>query len=258
MSTAPVLQAQRLCVRHAGKAVLHDFTLDLHAGEMLVLVGPNGSGKSTALRALAGVQAISRGHVHLQQRAFDTWSGAERANYLAYLPQDFRSQWDLQVEELLQLGARRNASLLDQALPQALIDSLDIGHLLQRRLSQLSGGERARAGIGWALAADSPLLLADEPTAALDIAHQLNLMSYLRSRLDHCAQLLVLHDLGLALRFADRIAVLAEGRLLGHGTPQTVREAGWLELAFGLTFAWQDSPHGPYPIPLGTPQPQRA
>lgn len=251
MNTAPALQAQGLRVHHAGKAVLQDFTLDLHAGEMLVLVGPNGSGKSTALRALAGVQAISSGQVHLQQRAFAAWPATERAQYLAYLPQDFRSQWDLQVGELLQLGTRRNAKLLGQSVPHALIDSLDIGHLLQRRLSQLSGGERARAGIGWALAADSPLLLADEPTAALDIAHQLKLMSYLRSRLDHCAQLLVLHDLGLALRFADRIAVLAEGRLLGQGSPQTVREAGWLEQAFGLTFAWQDSLHGPYPIPLG-------
>lgn len=255
MSPLPALQAQGLCVRYAGKAVLQDFALDLHAGEMLVLVGPNGSGKSTALRALAGVQALSSGQIHLQQRAFDRWPAAERAQYLAYLPQDFRSQWDLQVEELLQLGARRNPGQLGQALPQALIDSLDIGHLLQRRLSQLSGGERARAGIGWALAADSPLLLADEPTAALDIAHQLHLMNYLRSRLDHCAQLLVLHDLGLALRFADRIAVLAEGRLLGQGCPQTVRQAGWLEQAFGLTFIWQDSPHGPYPIPLGTTHP---
>lgn len=253
MSVAPVLQAQGLCVHHAGKPVLHDFDLDLQPGELLVLVGPNGSGKSSALRALAGVQPLSAGRVQLQQRPFNAWPPAQRAHCLAYLPQDFRSQWDLQVEELLNLGARRNATQLGQPLSRALIDSLDIGHLLHRRLSQLSGGERARAGIGWALAADSPVLLADEPTAALDIAHQLSLMSYLRSRLNPGAHLLVLHDLGLAMRFADRIAVLAEGRLLGHGSPQTVRQAGWLEQAFGLSFAWHDSPHGLYPIPLAAP-----
>lgn len=253
MSIAPVLQARGLCVEHAGRAVLHDFNLELQPGELLVLVGPNGSGKSSALRALAGVQPTSAGQVQLQQRPLAAWPAAQRAQRLAYLPQDFRSQWDLQVAELLSLGARRNPALHGQPLPRALIHSLDIHHLLQRRLSQLSGGERARAGIGWALAADSPLLLADEPTAALDIAHQLSLMNYLRSRLDHCAQLLVLHDLGLAMRFADRIAVLAEGRLLGTGSPQAVRQAGWLEQAFGLGFAWHDSPHGLYPIPLGAP-----
>ena len=251
MKVNPVLQAHGLSVHHAGKAVLHDFDLDLMPGELLVLVGPNGSGKSSALRALAGVQALSAGHVQLQQRAFQHWPAPQRAQTLAYLPQDFRSQWDLQVQELLELGARRNAARVGQPVSAQLIESLDIGHLLQRRLSQLSGGERARAGIGWALAADSPILLADEPTAALDITHQLNLLSYLRSRLAHCAQLLVLHDLGLAMRFADRIAVLADGRLLGHGSPQVVREAGWLEQAFGLEFAWHDSARGLYPIPLG-------
>ena len=250
MNTNPVLQAQGLSVHHADKPVLHDFSLDLGPGELLVLVGPNGSGKSSALRALAGVQALSAGQVQLQQRAFHHWPAAQRAHALAYLPQDFRSQWDLQVVELLELGARRNAARLGQPLSTALIESLDIGHLLQRRLSQLSGGERARAGIGWALAADSPILLADEPTAALDITHQLSVLSYLRSRLAHCAQLLVLHDLGLAMRFADRIAVLAEGRLLGHGSPRRVREAGWLEQAFKLEFAWHDSAHGLYPIPV--------
>lgn len=250
MSTDAVLQARALGVQHAGKSVLHDFNLDLHPGELLVLVGPNGSGKSSALRALAGVQAHT-GQVLLQQRPLTAWPAAERAQRLAYLPQDFRSQWDLQVHELLSLGARRNAALLGQPLSQTLIESLDIGHLLSRRLSQLSGGERARAGIGWALAAGSPLLLADEPTAALDIAHQLSLLSYLRSRLDQCAQLLVLHDLGLAMRFADRIAVLAEGHLLGVASPATVRHCGWLEQAFNLQFAWHDSPHGLYPIPMG-------
>lgn len=250
MTTAAVLQAQGLCVHHTGKPVLHDFNLDLQPDELLVLVGPNGSGKSSALRALAGVQPQSAGQVLLQQRPLTAWPAAERAHRLAYLPQDFRSQWDLQVHELLSLGARRNAAMLGQPLSQMLIESLDIEHLLQRRLSQLSGGERARAGIGWALAADSAVLLADEPTAALDIAHQLSLLGYLRSRLGQCAQLLVLHDLGLAMRFADRIAVLAEGRLLGVGNPVTVRHSGWLEQAFNLQFAWHDSGHGLYPIPL--------
>lgn len=250
MSAVPVLQAKGLCVHHANRPVLNSFDIDLMPGELLVLVGPNGSGKSSALRALAGVQALSAGHVQLQQRCLHAWPAAQRAQILAYLPQDFRSQWDLQVQELLELGARRNAARVGQPLPGALIESLDIGHLLQRRLSQLSGGERARAGIGWALAADSAILLADEPTAALDITHQLQLLNYLRSRLTQCAQLLVLHDLGLAMRFADRIAVLADGQLLGHGSPQAVREAGWLEQAFGLEFVWHASVHGLFPIPL--------
>ena len=103
MKVNPVLQAHGLSVHHAGKAVLHDFDLDLMPGELLVLVGPNGSGKSSALRALAGVQALSAGHVQLQQRAFKHWPAPQRAQTLAYLPQDLRSQWDLQVQELLEL-----------------------------------------------------------------------------------------------------------------------------------------------------------
>jgi len=234
--------------------VLEDFRLQLLEGELLVLVGPNGSGKSTALQCMAGLLKPSAGRVQLDGRPMSEVEPLERARLLAYLPQSFRSQWDLEVGELLRLGASRGfatqRSATSTTMDGELTTSLDIDRLLTRRLSQLSGGEQARAALGWALAATSPILLADEPTAALDIGHQLSLMHYLRRLSPACSMLLVLHDLGLAMRFADRIAVMAEGRLLHLGTPQSIRASDSLERAFDTEFHWAPTPHGLYPVPL--------
>ncbi|QLF92147.1 ABC transporter ATP-binding protein [Pseudomonas sp. ABC1] len=253
MTTAPIrLSAHDLCIDLSGKRVLDGLDLSLHDGELLVLVGPNGSGKSTALRSLAGLLEPRAGEVRLDDQPLARLPPLQRARALAYLPQDFRSQWDLDVAELLALGASRGGRSAEGKKPamvaDELVDSLDIGALLTRRLSQLSGGERARAAIGWALAAGSPLLLADEPTAALDVGHQLALMRYLRTRLPGCSMLLVLHDLGLAMRFADRIAILSGGRLLYSGTPEQVRHSGALEQAFASDILWTPTPEGFYPI----------
>ncbi|WP_437881217.1 ABC transporter ATP-binding protein [Pseudomonas sp. LRF_L74] len=243
------LSAQGLHVELGGKRVLEGLDLNLHTGELLVLVGPNGSGKSTALRCLAGLQEPSAGDVRLHGQSLHDIDPLQRARLLAYLPQDFRSQWDLDVAELIALGASRG-NLHASAMPsRELLASLDISTLLRRRLSQLSGGERARAALAWALVAGSPILLADEPTAALDVGHQLRLMHHLRERLSSCSIMLVLHDLGLAMRFADRVAVLDKGQILTAGTPGQVRSSGALEQAFATDFQWVTTAVGPYPIP---------
>ncbi|POH84853.1 hypothetical protein CXK91_02530 [Stutzerimonas stutzeri] len=253
MKPACRLLADGLFVERSGRVVLEDFRLQLQAGELLVLVGPNGSGKSTALQCMAGLLKPSAGKVHLDGRLIPEVDPLQRARLLAYLPQAFRSQWDLDVGELLRLGASRGfaaqRSVASITVDDELTASLDIDRLLTRRLSQLSGGEHARAAIGWALAARSPILLADEPTAALDIGHQLSLMHYLRRLSPACSMLLVLHDLGLAMRFADRIAVIAGGHLLDVGTPRSIRASGSLERAFDTEFHWAPTPHGLYPVP---------
>ena len=253
MSTDSILlSAHQLSVDLCGKRIIDSIDLQLKPQELLILVGPNASGKSTALRTLAGLIKASGGEVRLQGERLQDIEPLQRAKQLAYLPQTFRSQWDLEVSELIALGASRGRGYqLPEAVPDSideLVASLDLQNLLNRRLSQLSGGEHARAALAWALAANSSILLADEPTAALDIGHQLGLMHYLQGHRSTCSILLVMHDLNLTMRFADRIAVLSGGKLLAIGTPAYIRETGALESAFATEFQWLETPSGVYPI----------
>lgn len=246
-----VLAVHGVTVRHNGRTVLDRLDLALERGEILALVGPNGSGKTTALRVMAGLLWPQAGRVLLGGRDLHGIGALERAAALAYLPQDFHSHWDLTVEALLALGASRGTGFGWPGRPPAPRGNpaaLDIDHLRQRRLSTLSGGERARAAIAWALAAASPILLADEPTAALDVGHQMELMRHLRRLKAATSILIVVHDLALAARFADRLAVLQGGRLVLCGPPDKVIVSPALDAAFGVAFHRVATPDGILPL----------
>ncbi|MGB8397426.1 ABC transporter ATP-binding protein [Bradyrhizobium sp.] len=220
------LRAQNLSVALGGRTVLKDVSLSLSAGHLVALVGPNGAGKTTLLRALAGLLP-SDGAIDVGGDALARLPLRERAKRFGYLPQGHIVHWPLPARDIVALGryphgatdparlAPRDAEAVLRAM-----QAVDVVEFSERRVTELSGGERSRVALARVLAVEAPVILADEPTASLDPRHQLEVMKGLRAAADNGVLVVVVtHDLGLAARFADSVLVLSEGRLASQGTP---------------------------------------
>nr|WP_281371938.1 heme ABC transporter ATP-binding protein [Modestobacter versicolor] len=227
------MEAAGLSVALDGTPVLHDVTLPVRAGELLVLAGPNGAGKSTLLGALAGDLAPTAGCVRLAGADVRRLRADELARRRSVMPQDHRVAFSFRVRQLVEMGRapwrRTPRADEDDALVDAALAAADVPHLADRLYPTLSGGERARTAFARTLAQDCPVLLLDEPTAALDVQHQERLLAHTRSLTrGGAAAVAVLHDLNLAAGHADRVALLAGGRLRALGTPAEVLTADLL------------------------------
>jgi iron complex transport system ATP-binding protein len=226
MTTAAFLTAQALSVTLGGRAVLRDVSLSLPSGHLVALVGPNGAGKTTLLRALAGLLP-SQGEIHVGGDALSSLSIRERARRFAYLPQGHVVHWPLPARDIVALGrfphgATDPARLTPKDADAVLraMQATDVVEFSERRVTELSGGERSRVALARVLAVEAPVMLADEPTASLDPRHQIDVMTNLRNAADGGMLVIVVtHDLGLAARFADTVLVLSEGRLVSTGAP---------------------------------------
>jgi len=220
------LTAQDLNVELAGRAVLKDISLSLASGHLVALVGPNGAGKTTLLRALAGLLP-SDGAIHVGGEALSSLALRDRARRFAYLPQGHIVHWPLPARDIVALGryphgatdpARMSAR--DSEAVLRAMQATDVMRFSDRRVTELSGGERSRVALARVLAVEAPVILADEPTASLDPRYQLDVMKSLRAAADQGVLVIVVtHDLGLAARFADHLLVLSEGRLVAQGAP---------------------------------------
>jgi iron complex transport system ATP-binding protein len=226
MTVSAFLSAQDLNVKLSGRLVLNDISFSLSSGHLVALVGPNGAGKTTLLRALAGLVASS-GAVHVGGDALSSLTLRERARRFAYLPQGHIVYWPLPARDIVALGryphgatdpARLTAKDTD-AVRRAM-QATDVMEFAERRVTELSGGERSRVALARVLAVEAPVILADEPTASLDPRHQIDVMKNLRTAADQGTLVMVVtHDLGLAARFADTVLVLLDGRLVSQGAP---------------------------------------
>ncbi len=221
---APAAAARGASVRLAGRTVVDGVELSVAAGEVLALVGPNGAGKSTLLAALAADLPLSGGEIDIAGRAAHTWTPRELATRRAVLPQAAALAFPFTVEEVVRMGRAPWTGTPredeDEAAVAEAMAATEVTGFAGRPLSALSGGERARVALARVLAQRAPLLLLDEPTAALDLRHQELVLALCRERAAAGdAVAVVLHDLGLAAAYADRVAVLADGRLTAHGPP---------------------------------------
>jgi iron complex transport system ATP-binding protein len=236
------IEADNISVRLGSVDALQgvDFTAD--AGEIVGLIGPNGSGKTTLLRALANLRAPDRGHVRYSGMTAADVGAAELSRQIAYLVQGGEVHWPMRVEALVTLGRlphrrqfQRSAAATDRAAIERAMIAADIVDLRERTMNQLSGGERMRVLLARALAVEAPMLLADEPVAALDPLHQLQVMDLLRRKaLSGGGVVVVLHDLALAARFCDRLVLLRGGRVLAQGEPAAVLTDANVAAAFGV------------------------
>jgi iron complex transport system ATP-binding protein len=220
------LSADHLNVALAGRPVLSDVSLQLASGHLVALVGPNGAGKTTLLRALAGL-IPSDGVIKVGGEALAALSLRARAKRFGYLPQGHMVHWPLPARDIVALGryphGATDPARLSPRDVEAVVRAMqaaDVMEFAERRVTELSGGERSRVALARVFAVEAPIILADEPTASLDPRHQIDVMKGLRAAADRGVLVIVVtHDLGLAARFADHALVLSQGRLASQGAP---------------------------------------
>ncbi len=246
-----MLEARNLSAGYPGREVLEGVTLAARPGRVLILLGPNGCGKSTLLRTLAGLLPPQGGEVLLDGRPLGDYEPRRAAQKIAYLPQS-RTVPNITARRLALHGRfpylsyprryrREDYAAVDRALAAA-----DARDLADRALPELSGGQRQKVYLAMALAQETETILMDEPTAYLDIRHQLEVLALARRLAgEGRAVALALHDLCLALTAADDIAVLGAGRLLALGGPEEIYQSKILERVMGVRLDRTEGPEGP-------------
>ncbi|MCB9957554.1 MAG: ABC transporter ATP-binding protein [Rhodospirillaceae bacterium] len=235
------MEAAAAVVRLGGCTVLDGVTLAIRPGELLGIVGPNGSGKTTLVRALAGLQPLAGGRVALDGTAVERWPRHRLAARLAYLPQGHRVEWPVTVRRVVELGriphtrAWRRATADDRRAVDTAIARTGVAHLSGRSCTTLSGGEQARVMLARVLAVEASIMLADEPVAALDPRHQIEIMDILhRAAVAGGSVAVVMHDLALASRYCHRVVVLAAGRIVADGPPEAALTVDTVRQAYGV------------------------
>ena len=247
-----MLELQNLAAGYRGRPVVSGVSLRFVPGRVLVLAGPNGSGKSTLLRTALGLQPKLAGGVLLDGQALEDLSPRQVARKAAFMAQS-RSVPSLTAGRLVlhgrfpYLSYPRHYRREDHEAARRALEWVGAADLAEWPLKELSGGQRQRVYLAMALAQDPETILMDEPTAFLDVRHQLELMALVRRLADGGkAIVMVLHDLCLALRWADRIALLHGGGLLDYGPPEALYARGRLEEAFGVSLGRVEAEGGPY------------
>ena len=239
---APLIAARALTVGYAGRVVIDGADLAVAPGERLAVVGPNGAGKSSLLRAVTGVLAPRAGSVELHGEPVDRVPRKQLARTIAVVPEVADLPFAMPVEEVVALGRLPHEPPLtglraiDLAAVDAAIERIGIAHLRRRDMRELSMGERQLVFIAVAVAQAAPILVLDEPTAHLDILHQVDVMELLvdLNERDGTTVLAVLHDLALAAHFFPRVVVLAGGRIVADGTPSETLEPRRIREVFGV------------------------
>ncbi|MBZ9648691.1 ABC transporter ATP-binding protein [Sphingobium sp. 3R8] len=236
------ISAQGLTVRLGRHAAVRDVDVTLEPGTLVGVVGPNGAGKSTLIRALLGLVSPQAGRVLIDGQDGKRLDRQTIARAVAYLPQGQTLHWPLSVERLVALGRLPHLGPLsrlseeDEAAIEAAMARADVLHLKGRVATELSGGERARVLLARALAVGARGLIADEPLAALDPGHQIDVMDLLRGEARGGALVVtVLHDLGMAARYCDRLLLMDGGALVADGAPMDVLTADALARVYGVT-----------------------
>jgi iron complex transport system ATP-binding protein len=252
------LLARQISVSVKHSQLVHPLDLELNAGEVLGLIGPNGAGKSTLLRSLGQLQSY-KGEVTLDGTSMRQLGKPALARRIAYLAQREQINWPLSVRDFVALGRlphqgswrffSRHSTSDETAIDQSLKQT-DLLTLQQRPVSELSGGERARTRLARVLAVGAEILLADEPVAALDPFHQLNVMNLLRQQREQGhSVIVVLHDLTLASRFCDRLILMHQGIAVASGEPRRVLTPKYLQQVYKVKAMVGEHLQQPFVVP---------
>ena len=257
-----ILEAREITVRYgrATSAALERVSCAVAPGRLVAVAGPNGSGKTTLVRALTGLTPVEAGEVLVEGRPLERWPRGELARVLGVVPQREEIAFPLLVEETVllgryaRLGPLAAPSRADRLAVQAALERCDVAGLARRPVDSLSGGEWQRVRLARALAQEPRALVLDEPTASLDVRHEMELLELVRRLVDGgMAGLIITHQLNLAARFADRMLLLDRGRMAAEGTPVEVLTRETLARVFEWPVAvttWCDG--SPQVVPLRT------
>lgn len=256
---APPLEARGVSYRVNTATLVENVSLALQPGEILIIVGPNGAGKSTLLHLLAGDLAPSRGEVLLDGIALQQIDTRAQAQVRAVMRQRIALSFPFTAMEVALMGRHphlrgHGETTDDLAIARQALAATEMLSFAERTFPTLSGGEQTRVTLARVLAQTAPILLLDEPTAALDLRHQYATLRLARVVADaRGAVLAILHDLNLAAAYADRIGIMAAGQLVAIGAPWDVLDARVLEEVYRVPLVVQPHPTLPIPLVLVTP-----
>lgn len=258
--TISVLRAENLALGYDGATVVNDLTFDVPTGSVTSIIGPNGCGKSTLLRGLGRLIAPRAGRVLLDGKPINTLPTRQVARRVSILPQSPAAPPGLTVADLVSRGRHprqrwyEQFSVLDETTLRDVLSSTGMLDLAGARLEELSGGQRQRAWISMTLAQETGIMLLDEPTTYLDLAHQVELLELIvrMNREHNRTVLMVLHDISLAARYSDHLVAMKNGAIVTQGTPEQVVRPDMLRDVFGLAAQVVTEPTAgrPHVIPL--------
>lgn len=240
--TSPLLDIVGLTVRYGTRIGIQSVSLTIRPGELVALVGPNGAGKTTFVRAVLGLIPPAEGQIHVQGTSVSALSFRERARRMAWLPQEEQPQENVAILDYVLFGRYAHVPPFysensdDYARAEEALRSVNLWDRRTSGIWEISGGERQRVLLARALTQDAPILLLDEPTSHLDIAHQLELLDRLqrwRRGAERCV-VAAMHDLNLATRYADRVVVFSRGRVVEDGRPEQVLSTALLRSVWGI------------------------
>ena len=245
-----MLVAQNIDVELSGRSVLRGASCRLKNGEITAVLGANGAGKTTLLRALNGTIPVSKGEINIDGRKLKDMPRREIARHVAVVAQENETKFPVTVLEYILSGRFVRGGAFgwetadDRAAANTALAECDLGDYFQRMMNELSGGERQRVVLARALAAETDILLLDEPTANLDLANQALMFTLVRKRCRErgMTAAVITHDLNLASEFADRVLLLRDGRIFADGTPQEALTSANIFSVFGMNVLLDENP----------------
>ena len=252
---APLARLESVGLVLDGRAIVKTVSMEVFPGEVLALVGPNGAGKSSILSLLAGDVQATSGRALLGEKEVSKYRPDEASRLRSVLMQANQVSFPFSVWEIVEMGrapwARTPQIAEDDDAIEEALRLADVGHLSERQFNQLSGGERARVSLARVLAQRTDLVLLDEPTAALDLKHQESVMTTIRGLADHGrGVVVVVHDLSVAAGYADRVAMVVEGKVEATGSPSEVIVADRVSRVYGVEVDIENVGHPPRPVVL--------
>ena len=242
---------------------LKDLNFSVTKGDFFIIIGPNGSGKTTLMKLMAGILKPKKGRLKILNRAIGNYTRKDLAKTMAFVPQIMPVDFPFSVIEVVLMGRSPYMGMLgveqeeDLKIAKQALTFTGAEHLAHRKLDQLSGGEQQRVFIARALCQEPDIILLDEPTASLDLAHQIRLMDLMEKlkKETGITVVMVSHDVNLAAMYSDRLLLLNKGEILCLGHPDEVLTFRTLEAAYGCTLLVDESPLGK--IPRITPVPHK-
>ncbi|HJJ35621.1 MAG TPA: ABC transporter ATP-binding protein [Methanocorpusculum sp.] len=246
------LRVSSLTQKYGSQTILHDLTFTAESGKITALLGLNGSGKSTLIKTIAGILPCPQNTIFANETDITTIHHSERARMIGYVPQHFHYTSFTTVLDTVLIGRRPymswSVSEEDLKAVDDAMNAMNVAEISNRYINELSGGQRQRVFIARALAQNPAFYLFDEPTSSLDLRHQLETLTVMQNlvRKNGAGMIVALHDLNLALHFADSIILLKDGKIIATGTPETVLTAERVAEVYGVKADVFSSDHGTF------------